>query len=197
MDRADATGMAGAPGLQEVEGFRAANLADGDAVRPQSQGRAHEIGERSDIVFGAQCDQIRGSALQFARVLYQDNAVFCLGDFGQESVRECRFAGGGATGNEDVAAVRDCNAQDINLCLRHDFGGDVIVQRKDSHGGFANCKCGRRNDGWQKPLEPLSRFGEFSGHAWCSWMRFSTDMMGDQPDNTLRISMGHAMIRGT
>jgi hypothetical protein len=33
MDCADATGMSGAPGLEEIEGFRAAHLADGNTIR--------------------------------------------------------------------------------------------------------------------------------------------------------------------
>ncbi len=44
----DATGMSGAPGLQQVEGFRAANLADRNAVWPQSKRRADEIGKGDD-----------------------------------------------------------------------------------------------------------------------------------------------------
>ena len=40
----DAAGMAGVPGLQHVERFGAAHLADDDAVGPQPQRRAHQIG---------------------------------------------------------------------------------------------------------------------------------------------------------
>ena len=43
VDRADAAGMAGAPGLQEIERFGAAHFADRDAVRAQTQGGADEI----------------------------------------------------------------------------------------------------------------------------------------------------------
>ena len=37
VQRADAAGMAGAPGFQEIERLGAAHLADRDAVRPQPQ----------------------------------------------------------------------------------------------------------------------------------------------------------------
>ena len=43
VDGADAAWVAGAPGFQEVEGFGAAHLADGDAVRPQAERGAHEV----------------------------------------------------------------------------------------------------------------------------------------------------------
>src|SRR3546814_3213476 len=45
VDGADAAGVAGAPGFEQVEGFRAAHLADGDTIRPQAKAGAHQIGE--------------------------------------------------------------------------------------------------------------------------------------------------------
>ena len=37
VQRADAAGMAGSPGLEEIEGLRAAHLADRDSIGPQPQ----------------------------------------------------------------------------------------------------------------------------------------------------------------
>jgi len=43
MDGADAAGMSGAPGLQQIERLRATHLADRNAVGPQTQRRADKI----------------------------------------------------------------------------------------------------------------------------------------------------------
>ena len=75
VDGADAAGMAGAPGLQEIERLGAAHLADRDAVGAQAQRGADEIGERGDAVLGAHGDEVGRGALQLARVLDQDDAV--------------------------------------------------------------------------------------------------------------------------
>jgi hypothetical protein len=75
MDRADAAGMAGAPGFEEVERFGAAHLADRDAVGAQAQRGADEIGERGDAVLGPHGDEVGRGALQLARVLDDDDAI--------------------------------------------------------------------------------------------------------------------------
>ena len=107
VDRADAAGMAGAPGLQQVERFGAAHLADRDAVGPQAQRGADQIGERGDAVLGAQRHEVGRGALQLARVLDQDDAVGGLGDLGQQRIGERGLAGRGAAGDEDVLAGRN------------------------------------------------------------------------------------------
>jgi hypothetical protein len=122
MDRADAAGMAGAPGFEEVEGFGAAHLADRDAVGAQAQRRADEIGERGDAVLGAHGDEVGRGALQLARVLDQHDAVGGLGDFGQQRIGQRGLAGRGAAGDEDVGAVRDAVRSDLGLARRHDPG---------------------------------------------------------------------------
>ena len=75
VDRADPARMAGAPGLEQVQRFGAAHLADGDAIRPQPQRRAYEIGQARNPVFGAKRHEVRRQALQLARVFDQDDAV--------------------------------------------------------------------------------------------------------------------------
>ena len=106
MDGADAAGMAGAPSLQEVERFRAAHLADRDAVGPQPQRRAHQVGQRRDAVLGAQRHEVRRRALQLAGILDQHDAVGRLGDFGEERIGQRGLAGRGAAGDQDVACAR-------------------------------------------------------------------------------------------
>ena len=75
MDGADAAGMAGAPGLEQIERLGAAHLADRNAVGPQPQRGAHEVGQRGDAVLGAQRHEVRRRALQLARILDQHHAV--------------------------------------------------------------------------------------------------------------------------
>ena len=75
MDRADPPWMAGAPGFEEIERLSAAHLADRNAVGPQPQGGAYQVGEGRNAVLGAQRDEIGRSTLQFARVFDQDDAI--------------------------------------------------------------------------------------------------------------------------
>ena len=111
MDRADAARMTGAPGLQQVQRFGAAHLADGDAIGPQPQRCAHQIGQGRDPVLGAQGHEVGGQALQLARVLDQDDAVRGLGDLRQQRIGQGRLAGRGAARDEDVGAAGDPLAQ--------------------------------------------------------------------------------------
>jgi hypothetical protein len=93
MDGADAAGVAGAPGLEEVERLGAAHLADGDAVGAQPERAADEFGERGDAVLGAQRDQVRRAALEFARVLDQHDPTALARDLGEQGVGERGLAG--------------------------------------------------------------------------------------------------------
>ena len=114
--RADAAGMAGAPGLQQIERLRAAHLADRDAVGPQAQRRADEIGERGRAVLGAQRHEVRRGALQLARILDQHDAVAGLGDLGEQRVDQRGLAGRGAAGDEDVLALARPRARSSSAC---------------------------------------------------------------------------------
>ncbi|MNT44520.1 hypothetical protein D3C72_1810510 [compost metagenome] len=82
MDGADAARMAGRPGLQQVERLGAAHLADRYAIGPQSQGGADELGQGDDAVTGAQRHEVGRGALQFTRILDQDDAIAGPGDLG-------------------------------------------------------------------------------------------------------------------
>ena len=104
VQRADAAGMAGAPGLEEVERLGAADLADRDAVGPQPERGADEIGQRGRVILGAQRNEVWRGALQLARILDQHHAVAGLGDLGQQRVDQRGLAGRGAAGDEDVLA---------------------------------------------------------------------------------------------
>src|SRR3546814_3306624 len=67
--------MAGAPGFQKIERLGPTHLADRNAVGPKAERRADEIGERRDTIPGPHRDEVGCGALEFARVLDQDDAV--------------------------------------------------------------------------------------------------------------------------
>ena len=115
MDGADAAGMTGAPGLQKIERLGSADLADRNAVGSQTERGANEIRERGDLILGAQSDQVRRSTLQLARILDEDDAIVCLGDFGKQRVGEGGLAGRCTAGDEDVAALGDC-VRSVSAC---------------------------------------------------------------------------------
>ena len=75
MDCADPAGMAGPPGLEQIERFCTAHFADGNAIGAQTQRRADQIGQSCNAILGPQRDEIGRGTLQFARVLDQDNPV--------------------------------------------------------------------------------------------------------------------------
>ncbi|MCY1307547.1 hypothetical protein D9M70_574760 [compost metagenome] len=104
MDGADASGMAGTPGFQEIEGFGAAHFSDRDAVGAQPKRRAHEFGQRRDAILGAHGDEVWRCALQLAGVLDDDDAVGRLRDFGEKGIGERGLAGGRTANDEDVGA---------------------------------------------------------------------------------------------
>ena len=115
MDGADAAGMAGAPSLQQIERFGAADFADRDAIRAQAKRGANEIGERRNAVLGPERHEVRRLALQFAGILDQHDAIGSLCDLGQQRIGERGLAGRGAAGDQDIAAIRDGGAQRLGL----------------------------------------------------------------------------------
>jgi hypothetical protein len=107
VQRADAAGMAGAPGFKEVQGLGPAHLADRNTVGPKPKGGTDEVGQRSCAVLGAQRYKVWRGALQLARILDQHHPVAGLGDLGEQRVDQRGLAGRGAAGDEDVLAFPD------------------------------------------------------------------------------------------
>ena len=190
MQGADTAGMAGAPGLQEIERLGAAHLADRNAVGPQPQGRADEIGQRGRAVLGAQRHEVGRGALQLARILDQHHAVAGLGDLGEERVDQRRLAGRGAPGDEDILPFPDRHAKQLGLRAGHDAGLDIIAEGKDRDGRAANGEARRRHDRRHQALEPLPAFRQLGRDARTAGMDLDTDMMGDEPDDALGIGWG-------
>ena len=171
MNGADATGMAGAPGLQKIERFGAAHLTDRDSVGPQPERGAHEVGQRGDAILGAQCHEIWRLALEFAGILDQHDAIGGLCDLRQQRIGERGLAGRGAAGDEDVATIPDGVPQRFGLRDCHDAGGDIVVEREDGDRRLADREGRRCHHRRQQPLKALSglgQLGRYAGTAGCT-----------------------------
>ncbi len=116
-----------------------------------------------------------------------------LAIFGEQGVGQRGLAGGGAAGDQDVAPLGDGDAQERRLVGGHDAGGDVILQREDGDGGFADGEGGGRDHGRQQALEALTRFREFGGDARRAGVDLGADMVGDEADDALAIGGGHLL----
>ena len=79
--------------LPQVEGFSTAHFSARNAIRPQSQGRTHEISQCCDARAGAQRNEIGGIALKLARVFDEDYPVLRLGNLAKQRIDEGGFAG--------------------------------------------------------------------------------------------------------
>ena len=157
VNRGDAAGMAGVPCLQHVEGFRAPDFADDDAVGPEPQRRAYEIGQRDRAPSCPERNAVLGSALQLARVLDQDHPLVAFRDFGQQRIGERGLARRRAAGDQDVAPLAHGLPQRIGLQRQHDAVGDIVGQRVEFCGRLADGEAWRQHDRRQQPLEALAR----------------------------------------
>ena len=195
VDRADAAGMAGAPRLEQVERFGTAHLADRDAVGPQAQGRADQVGERGNAVLGAQRHEVGRGALQLARVLDQDYAIVGLGDFSQQRVGQGGLAGRRAASDQDVLPGRNGANQRVGLPCRHDLRRYIILEREHRDGGLADRKTRRCHHRRQQTFEALAGIGKLGRHARRLGMNLGSDMMRHQPDDPLAIGSAHPAPR--
>ena len=101
--------MAGIHGLQQIEGFGSAHLADDDAVGTHTQAVLDEIAH-GDLALAFEVrrprlkpDHMRLLQLQLGRVLAGDDALVVV-DIAGHAVEQGRLARTGAAGNDDVAA---------------------------------------------------------------------------------------------
>ena len=113
VDGGDAAGMARVPGLEHVERFGTADLADDDTIGAQAQRRADKIGHRDDAWSRPERYRVGGGTLQLACVLDQDDALVDPRHFGEERVGECGLPRAGAAGDQDVIALCDTGLQPV------------------------------------------------------------------------------------
>ncbi len=149
MDGRNTAGMSGAPGLEQVERFPAADFADDHAVGSQAQGRAHELGHADNAGAGAQRHVIACRALQLDGVFENDDAVAGAGDLGEQRVGERRLAGARAAGDQDVESFAHGLPQECRLGRRQNPVGDVVVEPDDPDRALAQGKGRARGDRWQ------------------------------------------------
>ena len=99
--------VAGVHGLEHVERFRTAALADDDPFGPHTQGVAHQVGggDRA-LAFDVRRPRFQPHhvvllQLQFGRVLDRDDALV-VRDEARQRVEQRRLAGTGTAGDDDV-----------------------------------------------------------------------------------------------
>ena len=111
MDRAHAAVVAGVHGLQHVERFGAAHLADDDAVGPHAQRVDHQVARRDPAApFDVGRPRLHADHVlliedQLGRVLDRDDALG-VGNHLGERAEQRRLAGAGAARDQDV--LRGC-----------------------------------------------------------------------------------------
>ncbi|MDT4850629.1 hypothetical protein FQZ97_847820 [compost metagenome] len=137
MNGGDTAGMAGAPGLDQVQRLAAAHLADHHAVWAQAQRAAHQVGHGHHARFGAQSDVIEGRTLQLDRVLQHQHAVAAAGHLGQQCICQGGLAAAGAAGHQNVLPLVHGHAQVLGLGRAEDAAGHVLLQRDDAGCAFA------------------------------------------------------------
>src|SRR3954468_17826552 len=105
VDRRHRALVAGVHGLEHVEGFLAAALAENDALGPHAQRVLDEVA-LADLALALDVRRARLHAgdvrllqLQLGRVLDRDQALG-VGDVGRERVQHRRLAGAGAAGDD-------------------------------------------------------------------------------------------------
>ncbi len=180
------------PCLEQIESFWPSDFSDGDPVRTQPKGRAHQIREGGNTILGSHGDKVGSGALQFAGVFDDDNAIGLFGNLGQKRIGQGRLAGRCATGNENIGSRADRIAQDVGLPVFHDGLADIVIEREDRDGGFADCKGRRRDHRREQAFETLATFREFCRNTGIAGMNLCPDMMGNQSDDPLAIFSGQA-----
>ena len=125
--------MAGVHGLQEVEGFRSAHLADDDALGPHAQAVAHEVAH-GDLALALEVrrtrlepDHVRLLELQLGRVLAGDDALVVL-DIAGQAVEQRGLARAGAAGDDGVAADLADDLQDLGAFRRDRAETDELLR---------------------------------------------------------------------
>src|SRR3546814_14743066 len=84
---------------------------------------------------GAHRDEIGGSALQFARVFDQDDAIAAPGDLGEQRVGERRLPSAGPARDKDIEAIANSGAQNLRLVGKHDAGRDIVFRSEERRVG--------------------------------------------------------------
>src|SRR3990167_2758850 len=161
MDRGDTARVAGAPGLDQVQGLATTYFADHHPVGTQAQSGAHQISHGHHAGPGAQGDVIEGGALQLDRVFQYQDAVTGTGYLCEQRVGEGGLAGTGTAGYEDVLPLTHGASQVLGLGGGEDAVGHILPQRDDSDGALAQGEGRPGCNRWQHTLEALAGLRQF------------------------------------
>ena len=133
VNRRQAPVVAGVHGLQHVERFGAADLADDDAVGTHTQGVDHELA-RSHGALALDVGRPRLephdvplAQHQFRRVLDRDDALV-VRDEARQDVEQRRLAGAGAARHDDVQPAVHGRLQEVEHRLRQRLALDQVLR---------------------------------------------------------------------
>ena len=148
---------AGVHGLQHIQRFGAAALADDDAVGPHTQRGADQLALVDAALFvqigraGFELHHVPLLQLQFGGVFNGDDALV-FGDEARQRVQRGRFAGTGSARDQDGGLRLDARRQKFQHAGRQRLVGDHLVGGDDVAAEAADAERWaverqRRNDG--------------------------------------------------
>ncbi len=194
VDRGDAAGMAGVPGLQEIE-----RLGPRTSPTMMRSGRSRRV-ERTrsempdDARPRAQRHGVRRGALQLARVLDQDDDALV----DARAISASKRVGQGGLAElvppaiEDVAAGRRRPGGGARpAAAAHDAVGDIVVEGESRLGGLADREAGPRattggsTPSNRSPVSPSPCGGSSAADDRRAGVDLGPDVAGDQPDDPL------------
>ncbi len=139
VDGRQAAVVAGVHGLEHVERFFAADLAEDDAVGTHTQGVDHEIA-LADVALALDVRRPRLEPhdvplpqQQFGRVFDRHDALV-VGDEARQHVQQRRLAGAGAARDDDVETACDGGVQEVEHRLAERLALDQVLRAEA-------CRC--------------------------------------------------------
>ena len=135
-------------------------------------------------------------ALELARVL-EDHDPLCrvaeCDDLAHQGVRECGLARPGPSSDQDVLAVMDGFEEHLLLPDGEDPSFDVVVQGIDLARALPDDEGGRRRDGRQDSLEPVTVHRELPLDDRRAAVHHRAEQRGDCPDEALDLDLREAV----
>ena len=135
VQRAHRAVMAGIHGLQQVEGFRSAHLADDDPLGPHAQAVPHQVAH-GDLAFALEIrrprfepDGVRLLQLQLGGVLAGDDALVVV-DVAGEAVEQRGLAGAGAARDDGIDPAAADDLEDFGAFRRDGAEPDQLLERE-------------------------------------------------------------------
>src|SRR5580704_18255984 len=193
MDRSHPAGMSRGPRLQQPQRFRAAHLADDDAIGPQPHGRAHQARQVGRLG-GVELHNILRAALDFEGVL--DDYVALVGIGARAYLVDQRsaqrgLARTGAAANHDVFATVAGLAEDSRLALRDDAAAHVVIERVKNLCWLAHRHARPPHHRRYEPFETNAIDLKLALDNWMVGVGDCAERGGHRPDETLDLAGWH------